>query len=421
MSLKQNKPEKQVMPRLPSYCHSGCCCIKSLPKLSPRARVTNVSHHPPQYISSQENRESYSTNLGIPSYTAAKSQTCVSPLSKMPKHKDSDSLLELTNNSSLHSSDESKNEAIVSFNTKTKLNDNQAPHSDIDYNQNNSKCDNDSRRIIERRYQKKTNSRGVSLLPSHHATLNVSSKQSSSSKSSSNKATSIKYRSKNSSLHSNSTSVGLSKSVKSSASTVAPQSPSSVVCTSSTTASLFATLCSCSTLAHHYKALPHAPLILQNSPSSLHAHTFRSLSHTLPHLSPLTDASNDSSDRHFNSLSTTTAAVLSTSVTSSSSTLTAFGRDNCQDGGSGGRLRTDDVSSAHHTLARDILRDLHKTLPREITTKSVCSTSTPDHVEAVMFLCADQNCLNQQQSSINSSSSAQPQMIPGGNCILRGE
>ena len=42
--LYQSSP---TIPNLPSYCHSDCCCIETLPKLSPRVRIPHVSHHIP--------------------------------------------------------------------------------------------------------------------------------------------------------------------------------------------------------------------------------------------------------------------------------------------------------------------------------------------------------------------------------------
>ncbi|KAF2357198.1 hypothetical protein FHG87_012048, partial [Trinorchestia longiramus] len=153
---------------------------------------------------------------------------------------------------------------------------------------------------------------------------NVSSKHTTSSESSLNNGPSIRNRSANSPVLCNSPlplhrecaeSCLSSKNsgVVASVSLSCTSSPSVTTTTKTQNASLFSNLCSCTTLAHHYKALPHAPLILQNSPSSLHAHTFRSLSHPLPNLRSHGDPSNGLSkaDTSNKLLRTTTAAVLS--------------------------------------------------------------------------------------------------------------
>ena len=432
---------ERKLPSLPAYCHSSCCCMRTMSKLSPRARISHVSHHPPlisssTYKSEDLQKANFSSNM----------KSCNSELDQNLTMLDQTDLQERKRKtlngppSPLHGTSIKSEESDLS-NDGNGMNSSFERLTISSENYMSKDCAAAAVASAKRRYRTTNHSCSDSSSSSsfHFGAPKASSNPKLSavkSKSSSNKSTSIKNRSSNSSfgcigcvgaLGSSSIKECVKSSTKVTAAAAAAcsvqetdgvaRSSLSSACVSSSSASspaspnsLFANLCSCSTLAHHYKALPHAPLILQNSPASLHAHTFRSLSHNV-----------DSKQSHSQQLSQ--SMVLTCDEHHQPSQRNAASRtlpnENLRKNSSSQVSNT--YSSAHHSLAKDILQELQKTLPRELA-NTVSSVSPPDRVvESVMFLCADENCLNSvrdptnqtsQRGVINSSS--------GGYCILRG-
>lgn len=480
------------IPSLPSYCHSGCCCITSLPKLSPRARVSHASHHPP-IVSTSTYTPGYKKIFGdtksfrlYPSVNDINSinsnmQLVTKPMIPTDITLSSESQLirpfKRSHVSRLHCKKDKDTFSSSSTSTPTLTNKSNHTHFIgrkskliFPHDTNRRKCHETDKKRCSKFDSCRSASSSPTLFPGEVV------KHTSTSKSSSNNETSIKNRSANSSfLFNSSSSVCPSKCVKSSLeappavasaavkrSGAVVSSPSSLLCTTQTSqetvsSPIFSNLCSCATLAHHYKALPHAPLILQNSPSSLHAHTFRSISHVLPPSNNVVSSGDTHHRIHYNHLEENSNNISgngggswdnSIQTTSATAAITNNGNylnlsNEALDDSSvsyrltnsplnqllsstsyeylGSQARTDSTTG-HHSLARDILRDLQKTLPREIA-KSISSVPHSDKVESVMFLCADNNCLKMQQNHTRypRDDGLQQPLFSGGNCILKGK
>lgn len=426
VNAKMSVAEKESLANLPRYCYRGCCCLSSLPNLSDKANnsynhrnesSSQFQKHPhklekiPHWISTATPRSPIASKYCLPSL-----ETPIVPPAFMSTK---DGIFNQRNFKEANDEKEPSTKTISNecchLTTKPKIK--------LPFSLRNDKCLFKSERTLRK---KKPGSKTISSKSSSSFPTNAWHVSNKSTKSKALFNYGFSIRNGLSSASSLSPRLGHGKSTESCTTfeNSAEDSHDSIADTSMTqdslagastsASSLFSCLCSSTT--HRYEALNHCQVILQNVPSTLHAHTFRSLNHPVSRFksSPCSQAA------FKNKLSFAKSAVLPQSSISSSAKHSESLKVISSSADEPFELHPTTLdplekSTVHSALASDILQNFQHNLPQEIR-KTISSYPCLKQLESVMLLCGDRKCLSPHVHSNDASL-----LFTEQNCFLKGK